>query len=229
MLKICADEEERRGGALLAWYAGDGAAKVFEREAEAILLERVTGERTFARLASEGEDDVATSILCNTAISLHAPRPVPPPEGLVPLESWLESLRRVASDRAGVFATAERTSAALLRSPREIVTLHGDFHHGNVLDGGERGWLAIDPKGLSGERTFEYANLFRNPTAEIALTPGRLEKRLSLVSQRAKLEPQRLLRWVFAYAVLGAAWSLQDGQDPGPGLAIAERAAAELQ
>lgn len=33
-----------------------------------------------------------------------------------------------------------------------MVTLHGDLHHGNVLDFGASGWLAIDPKGLKGER-----------------------------------------------------------------------------
>jgi streptomycin 6-kinase len=33
---------------------------------------------------------------------------------------------------------------------------------------------------------------------------------------------------VVAYAGLGAAWSRQSGDDPAPGLAIAEAAAAEL-
>ena len=90
MLKICADEEERRGGVLMAWYGGDGAAKVFEREAEAILLERVTGERSLARLSSEGEDDVATSILCNDRDQPACAASRAAPEGLVPLESWFD-------------------------------------------------------------------------------------------------------------------------------------------
>jgi len=37
---------------------------------------------------------------------------------------------------------------ALLADPRDIVRLMATSTHGNVLDGGERGWLAIDPKGL---------------------------------------------------------------------------------
>jgi streptomycin 6-kinase len=40
----------------------------------------------------------------------------------------------------------------LLTTQREKVVLHGDMHHGNVLNFGSRGWLAIDPKGLIGER-----------------------------------------------------------------------------
>lgn len=229
MLKICADGEEIRGGALMAWYDGDGAAKVFARQGSAILLERVAGARSLAELAGEGEDDLATSILCETALRLHAPRTAKPPEPLAQLNDWFGALRRAANDHGGVFETAAATSAALLADAQEVVALHGDLHHGNVLDGGARGWLAIDPTGLIGERTFEYANLFRNPTAKIALAPGRMQRRLALVATHAKLEPRRLLQWIFTYAALGAVWSADNGQDPAPGLAIAERAAAQLQ
>jgi hypothetical protein len=45
----------------------------------------------------------------------------------------------------------------------QMMRLHGDIHHDNILDFGRRGWLAIDPKRLFGERGFDYANLFCNP------------------------------------------------------------------
>ena len=35
---------------------------------------------------------------------------------------------------------------------RDVVVLHGDMHHENVLKFSSRGWPAIDPKGLVGER-----------------------------------------------------------------------------
>lgn len=44
-----------------------------------------------------------------------------------------------------------------------MAVLHGDLHHGNVLDFGPLGWLAIDPKGLHGESGFDYANILSNP------------------------------------------------------------------
>jgi streptomycin 6-kinase len=116
----------------------------------------------------------------------------------------------------------------LLASPRETVVLHGDIHHGNVLQFGPRGWLAIDPKGLWGERGFEYANLFCNPDAETATAPGRLARQASGVAAAAGLERARLLRWVLAYAGLSAAWSLGEGKPPAGGLQVAALAAAEL-
>jgi streptomycin 6-kinase len=38
----------------------------------------------------------------------------------------------------------------------------------------------------------------------------------------------RLLKWVLAYAVLSAAWSLEDNEGPELALAVAELAASEL-
>jgi streptomycin 6-kinase len=91
--------------------------------------------------------------------------------------------------------------------------LHGDVHHGNVLDFGARGWLAIDPKGLIGERGFDFANIFCNPDVEIATAPGRLARQVAVVSEAARIERPRLLQWILAYAGLSAAWHLDAGDE----------------
>jgi streptomycin 6-kinase len=231
MLKIAGHEEERRGAALMAWWDGDGAARVLALEGDALLLERLDGGADLAAMARAGQDEAATAILCDVAGALHAPRGKPPPASLVPLETWFSALWPAAETHGGAFAKAAAAARPLLAAPREIVALHGDFHHGNVLDGGPRGWLAIDPKGLIGERGFEFANLFRNPDAATALAPGRLARQVELVAERAGLERARLLAWILAYAGLGAAWSLQSGHHKAAetGLAIAELAGAELK
>jgi streptomycin 6-kinase len=228
MLKIAVHEEERRGGALMAWWDGVGAARVLAREDMALLMERLDGSRDLTRMAREGEDDAATRVLCQVAAGLHAPRAGPPPASLVPMDVWFRSLAPAAAAHGGTFAKALAAAGPLLAAPQDIVVLHGDLHHGNVLDGGPRGWLAIDPKGVLGERGFDYANLFRCPDVEIALAPGRMRRQAAIVCEAANLEPRRLFTWILAYAGLGAAWSLESGHDPGPGLAIAEIAAAEL-
>jgi streptomycin 6-kinase len=230
MLKLAGNQEERRGGALMAWWDGQGAARVLAREGDALLMERLTGPGDLAAMARGGQDDEATIVLCQVAAGLHAPRGKPPPDGLVPLDVWFRALAPAAAAHGGTFARSLTAAWTLLATPREAVVLHGDLHHGNVLDGGERGWLAIDPKGLIGERGFDYANLFRNPDAATALAPGRMRRRAAIIAERARLEPERLLTWVLAYAGLGAAWSLASGRDgdAAAGLAMAEMAAAEL-
>jgi streptomycin 6-kinase len=230
MLKIAGHEEEEHGGALMAWWGGEGAARVLQIEGRAILLERLSGGRDLATMAGTGEDDAATRVLCETAMRLHAPRSASPPATLVPLDRWHRSLAQAAARLGGLFAEAWPVAQDLLAHPSGAVVLHGDLHHDNVLDGGPRGWLAIDPKGLIGERGFDYANLFRNPDADIALKPGRLARQARIVAETAALEPGRLLAWVFTYAVLGAAWSLEDANDADAavGLQIAGIAKAEL-
>jgi streptomycin 6-kinase len=230
ILKIASGEEEIRGGALLAWYGGDGAVRVFAREGAAILLERASGPESLAAMARAGRDDEATGILCGCASALHRKRETSPPASLVPLDIWYRALPRGAAQRGGVFARAWPVANALLAQRTDIVPLHGDLHHENVLNSA-RGWLVIDPKGLIGERAFEFANLFRNPDATTALAPGRLRRQLAIVCREARLDPRRLLEWIFTYAALGAIWSLDEGHDKeaAAGIAIAELAESELQ
>ena len=228
MLKIAVHEEERRGGELMEWWGGIGAARVLARNGDALLLERLIGARSLSAMARSGEDDEATRILCQTAQALHRPRREPAPKSLIPLGDWFRALEPAASQHGGTFQTSAAVAKSLLKTARSPVVLHGDFHHDNVLDGGARGWLVIDPKGLIGEAGFEYANLFRNPDIHVALAPGQLRRRAAIVVNETGLGMRRLLQWVLAYAGLGAAWSLSSGDDPGPGLRIAETAAWEL-
>lgn len=228
MLKIAVHEEERRGGELMEWWGGDGAARVLARDGDALLMERLTGARSLSAMARSGDDDEATRILCQTAQALHRPRREPAPRSLIPLGDWFRALEPAASQHGGTFQRSAAVAKSLLGTAGDPVVLHGDFHHDNVLDGGARGWLVIDPKGLMGEAGFEYANLFRNPDIDIALATGQLRRRARIVVNETGLEMKRLLQWVLAYAGLGAAWSLSSGDDPGPGLRIAEAAAWEL-
>ena len=54
MLKLAREEEERRGGALMAWWNGDGAAKVLAQHGPALLLERADGPRSLAARSPMG-------------------------------------------------------------------------------------------------------------------------------------------------------------------------------
>jgi streptomycin 6-kinase len=228
MLKIAVEAEERRGAALMVWWNGEGAARVLAHDGDALLMERAIGEASLVEMARNGRDDQASRILCAVATKLHTPRDCPPPSTVLPLSRWFEALDPAASKHGGVLGKAAATARKLLAEPQEIVVLHGDIHHGNILDAGPRGWLAIDPKGLVGERGFDFANIFCNPDLEIATAPGRLARQASVVAEAVGLDRVRLLKWILAYAGLSAAWTLEDGQQPELALAVAELAASEL-
>jgi streptomycin 6-kinase len=227
MLKIALEAEERRGPILMVWWAGQGAAPVWAHEGDALLLERATGPGSLTTLVHEGRDDEATRIICAVAARLHAPRGSSPPS-LLPLTQWFEALAPVAAREGGLLARAAAVASELLQSPQEVGVLHGDLHHANVLDFSPRGWLAIDPKRLQGERGFDFANILFNPDLETATAPGRLARQASVAAEAAGLDRRRLLQWGLAFAGLSAAWFIEDGVTPTFDLAIAEIAAAEL-
>ena len=227
MLKVAFNQEEREGAALMTWWNGDGAARVLAHDAEALLLERARGPRSLATMSSTGRDDEACRILCATVGYLHRPRASAAPKTLAPLPVWFRQLEPAAAKHGGVLVTSAKAARHLLATSRDECVLHGDIHHDNVLDFGDRGWLAIDPKGLHGERTYDYLNLFCNPWP-VAETPGLLRRRLGVVAHAAKLEPTRLLSWIVAYAGLSAAWTIDDGGDPTNALEIASIAVAEM-
>lgn len=208
MLKLAHPAEEVVGHRLMVWYGGDGAAQVYAHDDHALLLERLTGEDTLAQMAENGQDEEATQILCRAVARLHEHRSQPWPE-LPTLRRWFRALEQF-SVQGGMFLVAWNTAQKLLAQPQDRRPLHGDIHHRNILHSPERGWLAIDPKGILGERGYDYANIFCNPTLALATQPGRLVRQAYLVSQEANLSYSRLLQWILAYAGLSAAWHLED-------------------
>jgi len=229
MLKVARIPDEQSGYRLMTWWDGEGAAKVVASSVGALLMERAAGERDLGQMARDGRDDEACRILCDTAARLHAPRRGPLP-ALHPLETWFQPLFELAPQCAAL-APAADIAHRLLAAPNAVGPLHGDLHHGNVLDFGERGWLAVDPHGLLGERTFDYANIFTNPdlgdpSRPLATLPGRLEARLEVVIGATGVEPARLLRWIVAWTGLSAAWFIADGDDASAAIDLAVGATA---
>lgn len=230
MLKIATTDEEARGNAVMSWWAGRGAAAVLEHDERAVLLERATGARSLRALAqaSDQHDDDATRVLCHVAMRLHAIDD-PPPRGLTELGAWFEELFRHADEVGGFHARAARLAQRLLAGQREIVVLHGDLHHGNVLDFGaarrpaDAGWLAIDPKSLTGDRAFDFTNILCNPTGAVATRPGRLSRQVGVICATTGIRRLRLLAWTVAWCGLSSAWMQRD-----PGAREHEASSADL-
>ncbi|WP_316822020.1 aminoglycoside phosphotransferase family protein [Pedobacter gandavensis] len=231
MLKIMIADEERRAAKLMVHYAGNAAVKVLQHQPAALLMERAKGRGSLAEMArcvsDKTGDDQASRIICAVAAKLHQTIVLPTLQ-LIPLSAWFKSLFFAAEQLGGVFVSCAETARLLLNKPMDEVVLHGDLHHGNVLDAEERGWLAIDPKALYGERGFDFANLFCNPDSGMAIQPGRLSRQLNVVAAAANLDPKRLLQWVLAWAGLSTAWMLEDGKSIAEKLQFISIALSEL-
>lgn len=203
--------------ATLKLYNGDGACKLYEADAEAgmLLLERLYPGKM---LLESGSDDEQTSIAARVMKKLWKPHPGGQP--LLTLSGWFEELKHLRPRFHGgtgpfprrLVETVEGLLPDLFREVKEMVVLHGDCHHFNILSS-ERGWLVIDPKGVVGPAGYEPAPLLINPVDGFLSYSNPLEitrRRIQILSEELGMDPIRLHAWAVCHSLLSAWWDLTD-------------------
>jgi streptomycin 6-kinase len=201
-------ESEHEAEALAGWN-GTGAVRLLARDDErrALLVERcVPGTQLWALEESEA-NEIAADVLSRLWQG--------PTTG--PYRPLAEEAARWAAQLPGAWEAAGRPferelldeAVDFLRSetspPADVVLLHQDLHGGNILSS-ERGWLAIDPKPLVGERAFDIASLLRDRREELAHDPEAVRRRLGFFSDRLGLDRERVRGWGIAHAL---AWGFE--------------------
>jgi streptomycin 6-kinase len=191
------DEESEHDAHALDRWDGVGAARLLDRDdaVRAMLVERL---RPGTQLWTV-PDDEATELAAGVLEQLWVPAGEPFRRLEDVAAHWAEELPATSMDPRLV---DEAVSFLREAGPtqRESVLMHQDFHGGNVLLS-ERGWLAIDPKPLVGEREFDVASLIRDrrPTTKAAM-----ESRLDYLVDRLDLDRERTRGWAIAHAL---AWN----------------------
>ena len=214
ILKLLSPSEidEQRGAVALRCFDGHGAVRLLRYDEGAQLMEYAAGDE-LVTLVERGEDDNATHIIAHVIQQLHNVPQNISHHGLIMLEHWFEALfNKAASDRQAGFDSIYVRSASLaerlLVDPRDVRVLHGDIHHRNIRKA-PRGWLAFDPKGLVGERTYDCANTLCNPVMpELVHNETRLLTNAAILADTLALDLSRVLAFTYAYACLNASWWL---------------------
>ncbi|HKB67219.1 MAG TPA: aminoglycoside phosphotransferase family protein [Pyrinomonadaceae bacterium] len=226
--------DEWRSGDVLSTFDGHGVAQVYEHEPGAVLLERLRPGNSLADLTLSGRDEEATDILAEVIMQMSARTSTPGLEvsGAATVEEWARGFDNyIATGDVQISQELVEAAQQLFKnrcaSQRWPKLLHGDLQHYNVLFDSERGWVAIDPKGVVGEIEYELGAFVRNPVAqpELFLSRSTIERRLKQFTDRLNLDYQRALEWAFAQAVLSAIWSIEDGfavDATNPALRLAE-------
>ena len=205
-----AETEEQRGALALRYFDGHGAVRLLRFDEGAHLLEYAAGDE-LVTLVERGEDENATRIIAQVLKQLHSVPQEAPREGLIRLDDWFGALfHRAAADRqAGyesIYVRSALVAKQLLAGQRKVRVLHGDIHHRNIRQS-SRGWLAFDPKGLVGERTYDCANTLCNPVMpELVHNETRLLTNAAILAEALAIELRRVLAFTYAYACLNASW-----------------------
>lgn len=212
--------DEWRSGEVLAAFNGNGVARVHEQAPGAVLLERLRPGNSLVEKALNGRDEEATSILADVIQQMStAERKSPKLPAALPhcptVHDWAKGFERYVAtgdDQIPIdlVAAGQRVYLRLCASQRRTRLLHGDLQHYNVLFDADRGWLAIDPKGVVGELEYEIGAVLRNPS-ELFASSSIVERRLNQFTSTLNLDYERALAWGFAQAVLSAIWEIEDG------------------
>ncbi len=226
VLKLGVPHREARSEmAALAFYGGSGCVQLLAADPDhaVLLLDRLRPGTTLQQLAHT--DDVqATAALADVMDALW--RPAPATHTMLTIDVWaaeLAALRPHFGGDTGPFPAhlvdiAERLFAELPASSAAPVVLHSDLHHDNVLSVQGGRWLAIDPKGVVGEREFEVYALLRNPLGWPLAQPDParvLRRRIDQVADRLGLDRERMRLWSVAQCVLSAWWDYSDSNPNG--------------
>ena len=207
--------DEWKSGAVLEAFDGRGAVRVLDYMEGALLLERIEPGTPLTGLVLEGRDEEATAIIADI-ISRMSPKAAPAgTPTAVELGAAFARYRATGDSQipGDLVSSAERVYRELGETQTSSRLLHGDLQHYNILFDSDRGWVAIDPKGIVGELEYELGASLRNPYELPDLFCDRVvvRRRIDEYANLLHLNPTRILRWAFAQAVLSAIWGFEDG------------------
>jgi streptomycin 6-kinase len=164
----------------------------------------------------EGRDDEATAIIAQVIQQMSNPNNSSKAHPTV--QDWGKGFQRYLASRdnqipSRLVEKADRTYSDLCASQSNTRLLHGDLQHYNILFDSDRGWLAIDPKGVVGETEYEIGASLRNPSEkpDLFVSLEVIERRLKIYEAKLSIDYHRALSWGFAQAVLSAIWLVEDG------------------
>jgi streptomycin 6-kinase len=201
----------------LQLFKGNGMVQMLDvdKEKGILILERI---RPGTNLASLENDEEATTFASQVMKKLWIPAPkysnlptmvhrekqliqilMKHPQGIGPITGeWLQE--------------AVETFHSLNELGNQPFLLHGDLHHYNILQDRHKSWIAIDPKGLIGDREYDVIQFLLNKLPSEHLTTV-IERRIDILVQELNLDKKRILLWGFAHTVLATCWSIEDHGD----------------
>ena len=184
----------------LRHWAGRGAVRVLDADPvrQVLLLERCVPGTNGDELSVTKANEAIASVLAQ----LHAVEP-PAADEFEPLATLVERSRTTMWDwferferpvDRGLVAQADELFTSLASSSTDTVLLHGDLGPSNVVLS-ERGWLAIDPYPVLGDRAFDVGHHLSRRDLRDA------RDQVALFVDRLDLDARRVAGWTFACCV----------------------------
>lgn len=196
-------------------YNGDGCAKLLKSDPEngVMLLERLVPGKM---LSDESDEMVVLENFIKVWKAVR--RPVLDGTSTPSLTQWFEGLTRYRNAGEGPISMehvqlAEEFFQQVMETSEGPQLLHGDLHHENILYSEEKGWMAIDPKGVAGDPYFDVISFLINQLESKPDPKSTLKLRVEIISEQLGLDRGRLLKAAIALGTLYACWGVEDLAD----------------
>jgi len=199
----------------LAHYNGSGAVSLIKADPSAgwMIIERCNPGDRLVDITNEN-----TVIPIAVEVMRKLWKPVSDSSSFPSLTQFLQSLQKLNNNdflknllSSPIRHFALGRTQELLTSMSDQVLLHADLHHYNILRHRDQ-WIAIDPKGVIGEREFEIGAFLRNPlnVVEGPRESREIAKNLDQIVEVTCFDRQKVLSWCIIQAVLCVCWYKDD-------------------
>ncbi len=199
-------------------YDGNGCVKLIKTDVKhgAMLLDRL---EPGIMLTAETDEEAVIHHYIKVWKAIR--RPLPTGAIFPSIMDWATGLIRYKERYQGSDAPisieavnlAEQWFQELAETSEGPELLHGDLHHENILYSEHQGWLAIDPKGVTGDLYFDIVSFLINQLHNKPNPKDLLKLRIDLLCKELQLDRARLLKAAAAMSTLFACWGIDDQSD----------------
>lgn len=219
ILKIFTDTgivNESAGTIFLKNLAGKGAAKLYEYDDRAQLIEYLPGHNLY-HFSKKNNEDEATKNFIEIIKKIHSCENFLDKNKLTPIKDLFKLFDRInpPDDLISVFNKARKLSRHLLATQVTEVLLHGDLHHENILKNNNGEFVCFDPKGMIGDPAYELGTTLKNPwdCPEISQNIETFKSRALNFSKELNLPLERIIGFAFIHLCLSIGWAIEDGYE----------------
>jgi streptomycin 6-kinase len=209
-------EDEKASSEVLTAWNGNGAVKLMAFDKGALLIERLEGANLYC-FSESNQENQATDVFTQIIKKIHSCA-IPKEHSIPDLSELFKPLRSFTDfppDKKYLFQKAMEISHLLLSTQNEVVILHGDLHHENVMKRKNGEYICFDPKGFIGDPCYEIATILKNPWGfpQISEREDLCLERAKVLADSLGLSLSRIIDFAFVHMCLSTMWAIQDGQD----------------
>jgi streptomycin 6-kinase len=207
--------EQRTEMEALRHYAGRGCVECLGAAPElgALLMNRVVPGTMLLEMGDD-ESQAAIAAKAMSALTTPVPQRHALPAFGEQLRGAIADVRAIHGNGAGplperLFALVGQVWNEIEKAKPADVLLHGDLHHENLLYDNDRGWVAIDPKGVIGAPILQVGRFMWNrlPDDEAAMKQT-VQRRSEILAAEINCGAKAVLEGALVDSMLSTCWSV---------------------